>query len=222
MTDWKFIFEKWVLGKHRRRAYEPEVKRELAKVRGELFVDIGANIGTYAIPLSKHFSKVYAFEPNPKALTELHLRIARQHLDNITVHPIALAEREGETRLYLDPHQGLSGSADTILPLFKYNPANDSSARSHVYTGKEGVMVKTARYDSLIKETADLVKIDVEGAEFLVLKGMEESLKHRRVKAIMVELHDADRRTELEEMLRQYSFSLTELDPHPRIIGYLQ
>ncbi len=211
-----------MLGKHRQGAYEPEVKRELAKVRGELFVDIGANIGTYTIPLSKHFRKVYAFEPNPKALTELRLRIARQHLDNITVHPIALAERDGEARLYLDPHQGLSGSADTILPVFKYNPASDSGGRSHVYAGREGVMVKTARYDSLINETADLVKIDVEGAEFLVLKGMEESLTHRRVKTIMVELHDVDRRTELEEILRQYSFASRELDPQPRIIGYLQ
>jgi methyltransferase FkbM-like protein len=46
------------------------------------------------------------------------------------------------------------------------------------------------------------VKIDVEGAEFLVLEGMKESFAKQRVMNILVELHDRDRKEELETILR--------------------
>src|SRR6266568_2116354 len=50
--------------------------------------------------------------------------------------------------------------------------------------------------------SADLVKIDVEGAEFLVLEGMRESFAKQRVRNILVELHDRDRKEELETVLK--------------------
>jgi hypothetical protein len=69
-------------------------------------------------------------------------------------------------------------------------------------------------FDRLLSEpTADLVKIDVEGAEFLVLEGMKESFASRRVSNILVELHDRDRKAELEAILNSNFSHVFWVDP---------
>ena len=74
-------------------------------------------------------------------------------------------------------------------------------------------------FDSLLSEPkADLVKIDVEGAEFLVLEGMRESLAGQRVRNILVELHDRDRKEELERILRSNFGHLFWVD-HQHLYG---
>jgi hypothetical protein len=76
------------------------------------------------------------------------------------------------------------------------------------------------RYDSLVEyDTADLVKMDVEGDEFLVLEGMKRALKENRVRAIMVELHDRTQSNELVFLLEGYGFTVEQLDDHPRFLG---
>ncbi len=75
---------------------------------------------------------------------------------------------------------------------------------------------------SVIQPTlSDLVKIDVEGAEFHVLRGANDSLKTGKIKRIMVELHDKDAKDDLYGILSRYGFKLKQLDPHPRIFGSL-
>jgi hypothetical protein len=61
--------------------------------------------------------------------------------------------------------------------------------------------------------TVDLCKIDVEGAEFLVLESATNGLKEGRIIRIMVELHNRERKTELESFLRRHEFELRWLDP---------
>ena len=73
--------------------------------------------------------------------------------------------------------------------------------------------VDAVTYDSVIKEKADLVKIDVEGAEFLVLEGMKDSLKKRQVECLMVELHNVDEGKRLLESVKNYGFDITWIDP---------
>lgn len=220
MRDWRFIFEKYLLRKH--PPLEPQVWTELSRIRGGLFVDVGAYLGTYSVRLSPHFRHVYAFEPNPSAVPLLRKRIEERSRRNITVFPIALSDSNGLARFYLDAHQGFNGSADTLLQVFKYNPGRQIGAGpAHTYVGKECVMVPIATYDSQIQEAADLVKIDVEGAEFQVLKGASGALDEGRIRRIMVELHDKDAKDDLYKILSQYGFKLKQLDPHPRIFGSL-
>lgn len=213
MKDWKFIINKWVLRRGPRTFYESRVKRRLKKLRGNVFVDIGANQGIYSIALSRNFREVYAFEPNPKMIVVLRERIAMNNVPNIKVLPIALADRIGRATLYLDPHEGFSGSTDTILPHFEYKPVFIPEGGSpQSYVGRNGVDVEISTYDATIKIPADLVKIDVEGAEFLVLKGMKESIQNRRVRNILVELHNRDRKEELEGLLRDFTVEWVDPD----------
>jgi FkbM family methyltransferase len=209
--DWKFLAEKYILRKH--PVFEPEVRRALKGFSGDLAVDVGANMGVHTRLLARQFRTVIAIEPNPKAVAILLRRVPR----NVTVLKSALSDREGSTMFYTDPHPISGSSAETILPTFKYNPSPPRkgwpSGGAHTFQGETGLVVTTTTYDAVLKlRSADLVLIDVEGAEFLVLKGMKDSISKGQVKAILLELHDIDRRKELERILSTYSFRWIDPD----------
>ena len=110
-----------------------------------------------------------------------------------------------------------SASASSLFEKFEFRACDHAPDRT--YTGSP-ICVETMRFDSLLSEpTADLVKLDVEGAEFLVLEGMKESLAKRRVRNILVELHDRDRREELETVLRG-NFDRVFCVGHQHLYGY--
>jgi len=201
--DWRFLAEKYILRKH--PVFEPEVRRVLKGFSGDLAIDIGANMGVHTRLLARRFKTVYAVEPSPKALAVLYSRIPH----NVTVFEMALSDHVGTTMFYTDLHPVTTSPADTILPTFNYNPSPSRkgwpSGEAHTYHGENGFAVKISTYDSLVGEhAADLVLIDVEGAEFLVLEGMRASMGNGLVKAVLVELHDIDRRLELEKLLSKY------------------
>jgi FkbM family methyltransferase len=208
--DWKFLAEKYILRKH--PVFEPEVRLALKGFSGDVAVDVGANMGVHTRLMSKRFRAVIAIEPNPNVLPILVRRVP----PNVTIVKAALSDKEGSTTFYIDPHPMSGSSAETILPTFKYNPSPPRkgwpSGTAHTFQGGTGILVTTTTYDAVMQgRSADLVLIDVEGAEFLVLEGMKESISRGQVKAILVELHDVDRRTELEETLSGYQ--LRWIDP---------
>lgn len=210
MTDWKFIFEKHILRQHR-PPYEKAVKKKLQEFHGKLFIDVGANRGLYSRMLSKNFERVYAFEPNPKILPLLKKGLP----SNVSVFEVALSENNGITTLFFGP-DSLSGSADTILPVFQYKPSpprEDWKPYVHqTFIGKEGVSVRKRSFDSY-ELFPELVKIDVEGAEFLVLEGMKYSLADKRVLNILVELHNLERREELQRLFDRVGYASQWIDP---------
>lgn len=191
---------------------EPKVFEALKRLRGKVFVDVGANIGVYSVPLSKNFEKVFAFEPNPRTWPDLIKNIGSRR--NVRVMQYALSSSVGSGLLYVDQVEHRSnqalGSADTILPEFDYRPVSHPEI-SQRFTGKRGLPVFFNTFDNVFRE-ADLVKIDVEGAEFLVLEGMKLSLKARRVARLVVELHNRDRAKELENMMKGHGYSFKWLD----------
>lgn len=185
---------------------EPLVKNRLKNIHGSLFVDIGANIGHYTFLLAPNFNFIYAFEPHAEYYATLAKKINWRYDNRITAYEMALSNRDGETLFYTNPFAKAMGSACTILPAFEYKPDVDPDQRppDQIFYGHNGRMVKTAKYDSVVKRPADLVKIDVEGAEFLVLEGMMQSIDTGKVKRICVELHNRDRKKELSSILSDY------------------
>lgn len=212
MPDWRFILEKWVLGKHKEH-YELKVMKTVKRIHGRLFVDIGANWGMYTLRLAKNFERVYAFEPNPRTASELRKNISEHRIQNVIVYEKALGHKTGMTRLYLDASDGMGNRTDTILPAFRFRPTKTNAQMpERLYQGRDGVDVETVTYDSLIKDKVDLVKIDVEGAEFLVLEGMKESIRDGRVDAVLVELHDNSLKPHLERLFENYARSWPDPD----------
>ena len=226
MTDWKFIVTK-TPGKILRRlrgrpeGWEPAVWKTVRKIRGEVFVDVGANVGRYAIGLHKNFNQVYAVEPSQAAIDRLKLIITRAGAWNVTVLPFAAAEINGKALFYIDETPGkCNGSADTIEPVFVYRPASNPAVSMEtigrldpVHGGKPS-WVQTRRLDDYeFPSPISLVKIDVEGAEFRVLEGMRRNLSKRNVKNLIVELHNRDRGLELETLMFDYGYSIQWLDP---------
>lgn len=203
MIDWKFIYEKWLLGHHRYPVPEAAVRKVMKGIRGEVFVDVGANIGDYTFLLKRNFGLIIAVEPNPDAMKLL--RSNRRLSDKIITVQSAMCEYDGETTLYLNRDRTrCNGSADTIEPVFYYRP--ESSPEIDMTTHEDyGVTVKAERFDSLADFyigpylNIDLVKIDVEGAEFRVLQGMDNTMEE--ITNIIVELHDRERKREMTKII---------------------
>lgn len=122
---------------------------------GDLFLDIGANVGSYTVLASGVCrAKTWAFEPDPGTSRHLKRNIAVNSLDAlVTVHECALGAEQGEVAFTV----GL----DTVN---KIAAANDKNVR----------MVRQERIDAVIAGSQPImIKVDVEGAEEGVLQGAQ-------------------------------------------------
>jgi FkbM family methyltransferase len=144
--------------------YEPEVSATLRAVlaEGATFVDIGANIGWFSLlgaSLVGPAGKVVAIEPNPRNVALLRQSAQDNGFGNIEVLAVALSEHPGAAALETD------GSNGRIIPV-DGPPAAPVEAE---------FVVASYPLDDLLASTGigrvDVIKIDVEGAEPLVLRG---------------------------------------------------
>ena len=183
--------------------YEKNVRNVLKSIHGDCFYDVGANVGFYSLLLRHNFRQVYAVEPVPANIRRLKRGLSIRFVRNVRVVPVALSDKSGKATFYVNSDSRTmidNLSASSLLEKFEFRSCDHAPDRT--YAGSP-ISVETMTFDSLLSEPkADLVKIDVEGAEFLVLEGMRESLASRKVNNILVELHDRDRKDELESILK--------------------
>jgi FkbM family methyltransferase len=154
-------------------SYEPEVSATLRKLLppGATFVDIGANIGWFSLlaaSLVGPTGRVIAIEPNPRNVALLRQSAKDNGFDNIDVVAVALGERAGAAALETD------GSNGRLIPI--EGPPSHAVEASFV--------VATYPLDTVLNEVGatrvDAVKIDVEGAEPLVIRGSTRTLSESR------------------------------------------
>lgn len=157
-----------------------------------VFWDIGAAQGLYAILAAQAGAKVYAFEPDPVSLNSIKKNSELNALaqSNLTILPFGLGNENVQTEFFIDRKGVQAGS------LQKTNKEL-----------RERIPIEIFRADSLVEgagvEPPSIVKIDVEGAEVLVLKGMEKLLHSAHKPAhLFIELH--------EQFLPQFGSSLQE------------
>ena len=149
--------------------FESWIWNYLKPKKGDVFVDVGAHIGKYTCLVAKIASKVIALEPHPVNYHYLVKNIRANHLDNVIALNVAAWKENSELKLY-------SGS---------------TSGRHSVKYARDGehITVKARRIDDILEELnidrVDWVKIDVEGAEYEVLQGMERTLRRCRCKLIL-------------------------------------
>ncbi|MEO7786605.1 MAG: FkbM family methyltransferase [Sphingomicrobium sp.] len=154
--------------------YEAESTALLQRVLvpGATFVDIGGNIGFLTLTaagLVGPSGKVIYVEPNADLVARLRETLARNELEHVEVHSVALAEQAGEAAL----HMGSSHGVTQVVP----------GAGTIKRTGDELL-------EATLGSAPALIKIDVEGYEERVLSGMASTLA-RRDTAFYVEVTDA-------------------------------
>ncbi len=135
----------------------------------KLVYDLGALDGEYTLHFAEYFPNaiIHCFEPNPINLPLVYKRQAK-YPKRIIVHPVALWNKKGSTTFYRQPSEGMG----TLIPR---DNATDS------------FLVETNTLDSeYTGGTIDLIKIDVEGVEWEVLQGAENTLKNAN--AVFIEI----------------------------------
>jgi len=143
----------------------------VAEIANPVVVDAGASIGNYSIAAALHpGAKVFAFEPNPRVIPLLKKQIELNDLeDRITVLPYGLWHREEAKTLLVHPRLARSGSAT-----FGDHPHKDEWDKITVQ-GR-----KLDSFRALWPNGVDIIKLDVEGAEWYVLRGGRKVIKGRR------------------------------------------
>ncbi len=174
---------------------------------GDIFYDIGANVGVYTIFAASRTGaegKVYAFEPHGANFARLIDNITANSLQQ-TVSPVnfALHNREGFFPfLYESSAVGTSGS--------QLSADLDSNRNENVPPICEQKYATTIDHliDSDEIKAPHHIKIDVDGNEILILKGMSRLLSgtHRPV-SIQVEMNDPHK-TEILNFLRDHQYGL--------------
>jgi len=126
--------------------YEPRTARLLESLSGEVFVDVGANTGQYAVPLARKFRRVLAVEPNPIAISVLRRNLARNEISNVEIAQVAVMASPGHVRLF-------RGAFLTTWSVFQHS--------------KDFIDVDAVSLDEILKPfgSVDLLKVDIEDAE---------------------------------------------------------
>jgi FkbM family methyltransferase len=187
---------------------EDEIIEHFTPKRGDIVVDIGAHIGHYTIIASKRVGangKVVAIEASPSNFEILNRNIKLNQLANIINLNHVVYSKETKLKLYLPGEE----SGHTI-----YNTVISDRARNE----DKFVEVNANTLDYLLQskgikqEQINWIKIDVEGAEFEVLKGAANILSNSKDIAILIEIHNLRDSTNLYrpivEFLNLYNFKI--------------
>ncbi len=151
--------------------------------RGDVFVDVGANIGLYTLIASLRVGgsgKVFAFEPCEKTFRRLVRNIELNGLSNINSYQMALSDRSGQIQMY----SSLDG----------YDAWN-SMAPPYTGSAFDTETVSAVTWDDFVREhnligQVTLMKIDVEGWENKVLSGGIEMFKRPDAPVLQIEFTD--------------------------------
>lgn len=190
--------------------FEKEIIRFMKKhvKKGTIALDVGANIGYFTLLLSRLVGKkgkVIAFEPSEFAYGLLKENIKVNYLKNIIVYQQAVSDAAGETNFF----EGPKG----------YEVYNSFS--SPVAKGSEGIhftqrKVRVDTIDNILDKLGisqvDFVKIDVEGAELKVIRGMKNTVRNNQQIKLLFEAS--------RSLCANFGYSLKELVNEIEMTGF--
>lgn len=166
---------------------------------GDVFFDIGACVGLVSVHAARKGARAYSFEPDPYYRSRLKKNLSLNGLNNdVTIIEWAVSDAQGEVPLFTDGVGGFSPSLRKV---------GDRGA----------VNIKTDTIDNAIQRgeilPPDIVKLDIEGAEILALRGMHKMLSSNKApRAIFMEVHP--------ELLKQFASSSAEVIEFVESFGY--
>lgn len=178
---------------------------ELASA-GDVVIDVGANIGETALHLGRRVGstgRIIAFEPDPVMREKCRRNVSLNVSEEILLEPFALSDQAGQYRLHR---------------VSERNPAGNRIL-TDVNAPTESVVVEAKRLDDYVDQQrigrVSLVKVDVEGFEYRVMKGAERLVKRFRPR-LFLELSDANLRQQgssaeaLLSLLKEWNYDVRE------------
>jgi FkbM family methyltransferase len=171
--------------------FEPRIYAILCNSTGDVFVDIGANVGGYSVRLALNYDKVISVEPNPFTADILRRNVKLNNLDNVQIIEKAVSDHGPRSRLFAAPK----------LINWSLTQASDSF-----------VDVPTVTLDELVSpyKQVDFVKIDTEGSELDVITSGVNALE--KIQRLIIEVR-AKHQVEILRLLRSVGFVMVNLDP---------
>lgn len=136
-----------------------------------VILDVGANVGAWTVPFARRLGaggRVCAFEPVPANRDRLERAVSQNALSNVTVSPFALGDADATVDMWLRTSvTGASSGTAALVP-----------------TGAGHVTVTMRPMDAWVEQVTlnrlDFMKLDVEGAELMVLAGAEQTVARFR------------------------------------------
>ena len=138
----------------KRHVYE---RKDFVIGSGETWLDLGGNIGTFAVYAGAKGATVHSFEPEPKNFALLEKNRAENKVQGIAVMGAAV------------------GSSEKFMKLSLHEDTNNHYRHSLVKSKHgETITVQCFHISDLISDTIDGVKMDIEGSEFSVINALED------------------------------------------------
>jgi len=147
---------------------EIEIRNWFTCPKNGVFMDAGANIGFYSVIMAKKVKNIIAFEPTPGTIKILLRNLELNKINNVKVFPFALWKDKGTSEFIIHRYSGVNS---LVIPRKKIEI--------------DRINVHTIDGDSLSIDRLDLLKMDIEGAEWEALHGMEGTLRKFKPRIIV-------------------------------------
>ena len=173
---------------------------------GDVVYDVGASVGLFSVAAARLVGQgaVYSFEPDPSTRARLEENVRLNHLENVHLVTWAVSDREGELTLFTD---GAAGFAPSMV------------RQDRPGAPKGETVVLTRSLDTALASgelrLPDVLKIDIEGAEALCLRGCPRLLRGefgKPPRALFVEVHP--------DLLPALGSSAEEIEELMQTLGY--
>jgi len=189
------------------------MKRELHE--GDVVVDIGGNIGYYALLEAKivgEKGRVYAIEPVQENIDLLKKNIELNAYSNIEVYQLAIGDRSGVFPIYV-------GRARNHSTLRQVDSLIENGGISYETT------TEVIPLDDFLQDRMypNIIRMDLEGYECQIVKGMEKTLAKNLPLTLFIEFHfdilKKEESVELLQILKKSGFEIIDITWEPRIRG---
>jgi FkbM family methyltransferase len=191
---------------------EDEIIDHFHTKEGDIVVDVGAHIGRYTIIASKRIGesgKVIAIEAHPGNFEMLNRNIKLNGLTNVIPLNYAVYSEVSKLKLYVPGEE----SGFTIYNTITTNRAKPEEKFIEVNANTlDNLLLLQPQQNGISHADINWIKIDVEGAEFEVLKGATSILSKSKDIALLIEVHNLHGGTNLYktiiEFLNLYNFKM--------------
>ncbi len=168
-----------------------QIKKAVAiSSKNKIVFDIGANVGMYSVLYARYCKQVYCFEPLPRNLHYLYRILSINHFKNATIVPFAVGEH-------------------FLLANFQEHERHSEGKISNSGT-QPVVVIDLKTFIEKYNVIPHIIKIDVEGAEYDLLKSAKDFINSIPTLEIMLSVHSDELRINCLKLLKECNFRVIE------------